>query len=490
MKKTNSNLPILLLFFTGIFLFFIFCIFTTEFNCADRIWNFQNIYKMHQGALIYTNNNVIITPLFFFLGNLLFHLFGANLFVYDVYGIIIYMAKFTLLFAIFKKLKQKTFLSTLYTSIWLILDSSYLANSANYNQLALVFSLIGIFCYLSSYPKKSYHLIQGFLLFLIFFTKQTTGIYYAFGILLFELICPESRQNFFQSQLLKLASFLPCTLFTCIILYWQGNFTDFINLCFGSILEFGTSNQIFSWSDIKYIFLLSFIIGFSTFVIKSENVSNSIKIHTKFLLCLSLGMTFNMYPLLNGYHINMAMFFYYITFIYIIDQLLISEIFTAKQHTTISLIISFGILLALFIRVGFAYFTNYIHLQHFDKNHPFYNTAIASENKEKINIITHYIKAKNATGTQVIVLSYEAASYMIPLNLNNNELDLATCGNLGYHGIQNIIQKISNMKHTEFLIFTEEDDCFYQESKEIRNYILTHLKKTDELLNYSIYINE
>lgn len=100
-----------------------------------------------------------------------------------------------------------------------------------------------------------------------------------------------------------------------------------------------------------------------------------------------------------------------------------------------------------------------------------------------------YIKIKQVEGTKVIVLSYEAAAYMMPLKINNREFDLPLAGNFGYHGIQKTIEKISNMENTEVLIFTNEQDCFYQESKEIRDYVVNHLQKSGEILNYSIYIN-
>ena len=45
------------------------------------------------------------------------------------------------------------------------------------------------------------------------------------------------------------------------------------------------------------------------------------------------------------------------------------------------------------------------------------------------------------------------------------------------------------MKNTEFLIFTDEDDCYWQESKDIREYIINNFEKSGEIFNYSIYLN-
>ena len=42
-------------------------------------------------------------------------------------------------------------------------------------------------------------------------------------------------------------------------------------------------------------------------------------------------------------------------------------------------------------------------------------------------------------------------------------------------------------ENTEFLILTNEEDCYWQESLSIRNFIIDNLEKTGEILNYSIY---
>ncbi len=476
MKKIKSNLFIIL-FFIVLFLFLIVSINFTQFSCTDNIWNFQSIFKMYQGNLIYRDFNVIITPFFFFLGNLMFHVFGANLVTFNMYGVILYFLKFLLLFYLFRNLKAEKFMAMLYTSIWLIVECPCLLNSANYNQLALLFCLGGILWHITNNTSKYYHFVQGFFLFLIFITKQTTGIYYGLGLVLYESIQFRFHKAFFKNQFLKLSAFLPCILVTCFLFYKENNLWNFINLCFGSILEFGSSNCIFMWYNLKYIFIIAIIILFSLFALSQKNTQNEIKHQIIFLLGLSFGMSFNMFPLMNEYHINMTMLFYYILFIYGIDRLLICEILDTDLYKKLSIVISFCILVCVLVRQGMYYSKVYISLEFFDKHHPFYPIGISSENKEKLETISHYIQTKKTNGVQVIVLSSEAATYMVPLKINNGAFDLPFLGNLGYYGIQNMIDKISKMKATEFLIFTSEEDCFYQESKELRTYILNHFEK-------------
>ncbi len=487
MKKIKDNLWTYL-FFISVLGFLVFYLLTSEFNCMDEAWNFQNIYKMYNGGLLYLDNNVIDTPIFFVIGNFIFHLFGANFNVFRIYGVLIYFVEILLIFLLLRKFKIRQTFTIMYISLWLILETTYICNGANYNQLGIVFCLLGMLWYFSNYHKKGYHAVQGIIIFLVFFTKQTIGIYYAFGIVLFELLENGFNKKFFQNQCLKLATFLPALLISLGIMYIQGNLLDFFDLCFGGILEFGSQNRTFKRENGVSIVVILFIIGFSIYALKQKQVSKH-KSNVKFLLCLAIGLSFNMFPIANKYHINMTMLFYYLIFVYIIDRLFISELFTEKLHQSIAIGICFCMMFCLYARVGYLYVTKYKELEHFDKNHAFYNAPIAKEDKEKIEEMTHYIENKKAEGTKVIVLSYEAVSYMIPLKMNNREFDLPLAGNFGYHGIQKTIEKISKMKNTEILIFTDEQDCFYQESKEIREYIVNYLQKNGEILNYSIYIN-
>lgn len=489
MRKIKSNI-IVSLFFVIIFTLILFITLLTEFSCDDAIWNFQSIYKMYHGGTIYTDNNVIITPLFFILGNSIFHILGCNVFSFRLYNVFLFLFEYILIYLIFRKFGSNKVFSSLYLIAWIILDSK-ISCGANYNILAIVFTLLGILCYITCYEKKYYHFVQGIIIFLTFFTKQTIGIYYAFGLILFELLYTGFNKSFLKNQFAKLATFLPCLVTSLLIMFFRGNLINFINLCFGGIFEFGSSNLTFhlnKWPNIVFI-LIS--IAFSIFVVTSvKTIPDTIKRNIKFLLCVAIGLSFNMFPLANEYHINMSLTFYFLLFIYTLDALFIREIFTTKSQNYTIVLISFIILYLLFIRLGYNYFSDTIYMKQFDKNHPFFNAPICQSDLDKINDMTDYILKKKENNTDVLVLSYEAVNYMVPLGINNGEFDLLFSGNLGYNGTQKTIEKISSMQNTEFLIFTNEEDCFWQESPKIREYIINNLQKTGEFLNYSIYINK
>ena len=72
-----KKFDIIFVFSIYILLILISCFFYPNISC-DEIWNFQNIYKMYNGFIIYKDCNIIITPIFFVIGNLLFKIFNAN----------------------------------------------------------------------------------------------------------------------------------------------------------------------------------------------------------------------------------------------------------------------------------------------------------------------------------------------------------------------------------------------------------------------------
>ena len=62
----------------NIIILFIMLLISSSFLLAvpldanDELWNFSNVYKMVNGYQIYEDLNVIVTPLFFYLGKINF----------------------------------------------------------------------------------------------------------------------------------------------------------------------------------------------------------------------------------------------------------------------------------------------------------------------------------------------------------------------------------------------------------------------------------
>lgn len=72
---------------------------------GDEVWNFQNVYKIYNGYKIYVDANVITTPIFHFIGALVFKIFGANFFIFRMYSQITFTIFFMEIYKFFKYLK-------------------------------------------------------------------------------------------------------------------------------------------------------------------------------------------------------------------------------------------------------------------------------------------------------------------------------------------------------------------------------------------------
>ena len=121
---------------------------------------------MYNGYEIYKDINVIITPLFFYIGYILFKIFTANFFVFRIYNLIIAICTCLIIYNIFKAVKFSKISSLLYTLITFLLTKYIIITvAANYNILAIMFFLLGI---LINIKNKQNFFINGILIFLIF----------------------------------------------------------------------------------------------------------------------------------------------------------------------------------------------------------------------------------------------------------------------------------------------------------------------------------
>lgn len=458
------------------------------FDAYDELWNFQNLYKMYNDYTIYKDSNIIITPIFFIVGNFLFHIFGATINTFRFYSILINVLQYILIFYIFKNLNTNKNLSFLYLT--LIFSNIYSITScgANYNLLAIDFILLGVILYLKQYNKKRYNIYQGIIIFLVFFTKQNLGVFYAIGIVLFELIDKKISKYFFLNQLQKFIFFMIPTSLSCITMYLDGNLFDFINYVFGGLFNFGNSNLYIDSSILEYISILLIIIGLYIFIIKNKNIlSKECKKNITFLFILSICISLVIFPIINFSHLIFAYILLYILLFHILDTILINHIFYAEYHFKITNWCCVLFLFIILLHILSSVYTNFDLLGNFDRTHPFYNAPIKEETIEKINIVSEYIKEKNSSGTDVIIVASDSAYTMINLNQSHRAFDLVFNGNLGYHGVEHLINEIKNCENTEFLIYTDEEDRFWQESDEIREYIISNLEKIGNISNYSIY---
>lgn len=482
-----------------IILFLIICsyVYITFFGIiekSDEIWNFQNIIKMCNGYVIYKDSNVIITPMFFYIGNIICRICNNNIIGFRIYNIIICTGLCLIIYKIFKDLKvSNKFIKLFITLILEFLILVIIGNGANYNILAVIMVLYGMDLYIS---QKSNNILQGGIICLVFLTKQNIGIYYAIAILIYELYQSKLNISYIKMQLKKFLFFCILMIIFIIPMVVQNNLYSCISYVFGGILDFGEKNFSFT-AGINYYFIFLIIIVLYIFIciqktkILKNVISSEIFDNITLLFVFSMVMTLIVFPIVNSAHFSILMVFYLIFIFYYFDVLIIEEIFNEDRYTVGINYFTIIILSFVAIRIWFSFFYNYFNntIKYVnDKNSHFY--GFWRENTDSIENIKNYIIEKNSEGIDVIVCSYEAAMVMIDLNQSHGAYDLPFNGNFGYDGVNRMKQDILAKKNTEFLIFTDEEDMFWQESKEIRDCIINNLNYVGDIENYSIYSTE
>ena len=497
-EKMKENVKKYKILYSAIFIFFCFSglvLCNNQIGISDEMFTFANLYKLLNGVQLYSQNNVIDTPLFFYLAKIFLNVFGANFFVYKIFAIIIFEIIFLLILNILRKLKIPTLRSIMYISLIILpIIKDLYTNGANYNTLAMLFWLLGMNFIIKQDGLKINVIQQGIVSALIFATKQNIGIYYLMGLSIFVIY--EYRKEI-KKIIKKLAGiYVIFAVITAIWVIWlaiQGKFNDFINYCFLGIGEFANHNISFIWEYmifylIPILTIIGLIVATKKYKIAKEN--EIIKI-TKFFLCFMLTSLLIGYPIFNTYHIELASLVSIIYSIYFFDVILIRKIQDVLKQKIIKRILIGYVILVLslniyYITIFTIQITSNTYQTTFDN--PYFGMVATEEAKNKIDKVINFINVKQASNQDVIIFATEANIYRILLNQNYQDFDLPFLGNWGYNGEERVLNKIKNLKNTYILI--KEEDYIGQESTKIKDYIKNNYNKTGEIEDLLIYYIE
>ena len=465
----------------------IFAIAAFSFNiniaANDELWNFSNIYKMSYGEKIYQDINVIVTPLFFYIGQIFFEIFGANYLVFRIYNLILYSLLFYLIYKLFKKLGLPRTRALTYLMIIYFVICPFITLGANYNILAFIFVLIGIIYNLDEKKKKFEVVIQGLIIFLVFMSKQNIGILYMCGVIVNILIKQDELKNKIFKSLKIIGAFILFTFLYLIYIYINGSFWSFINYTVLGLFDFKENNLLFD----GYIFLFIFEIIISILLIyiivrKKNLIDKIVRNRMLILLSFSIPLLFNAYPIFNKGHIMLSSIFSIITLVYFIEGIILKDFVNNKLITKTLKIFNGG---AEIVILSLSMFMDYEYIKNIQENSfdVYYGGIIT--NQSEIQNVTNYIQDQKQNNVQVIILSYKANLYNNILQINNGKADLPFYGNLGAEGIEGLIEEINNMENTNILI--DKEEIKYQESQELRDYIMNNFERIGEIEEFYIY---
>ena len=452
----------------------------------DEIWNFQNVYKMYNGFKIYQDINVIITPMFFWCANMIFHILGANLFVFRISHCFVMAILFLFIYKILKKIdipKSIALLVILLLSVqefFLIIRTSF-----NYNNMAFMFTVIGIYVLISNKSKRNW-IIQAIISILIFLTKQNIGIYYILATIIYRMISNDTKTQ----KIKQIVKYITLTGIG-IVLFLLGmlidnNLLNFLNYTFGGILEFADENVIIEIPCVIYIVGITIINAIvSIFIIKKKYFLKEQEENIKILFTFSIVFLLISYPIVNWSHVLLGTMISVINLVYIVYTIFKDF---EKNFCKIVKIIDFLFVIILIAFVGYHIMVWGYHIKSneypYSWEEPFFGGIIQKEEYETNKRVVEYIKNNDKN---VIVLSNRAALYMIPLKRNNGDFDLPFKGNFGMKGEKGLIEKVQNITNTTFLIYENESSIYYQEVEETKEYIKNNKQYTGKIEKFSIY---
>lgn len=450
---------------------------------GDELWNFQNVYKIYNGYKIYVDANVITTPIFHFIGALVFKIYGANFFVFRMYSLVIYTIFFVGIYKLFKCLKIDKKNSFFLLIIFFALQYDLVISSANYNSFAIMLLVFAVLVVINRENIKHYVLIESILITLIFLTKQNIGVFYLIGLILYTILNKKELKN--TIKIIGITGIFG--ILFVLILYFNNLLEGFISYAILGIKEFDKENKSV---DLFMIFaiivttlnglLLISINSNDKFKKKEErkNINN--------IACFAyplLGMT---YPIFNISHIKFALSIQYVLLFYILYLLVKGS---KIEKNKIKKYIIF--LLEIFIIVYYSISSITYTIKYFRKisndeykyNEPYYGTIFNDETKEKIKDITEYMQSCD---NEVVCISTDAGLYMIPLKQNNKEFDMLLLGNLGKDGENGVIEKIKGFKDKKIILMNKEKNS-WQESDKIIEFVKNNFTKIGEIEDILIY---
>lgn len=510
----------------------------------DKLWTFHMTQKVSMGEVPYKDINIIITPLFYQMGALLFKVFGrADFMVYSIYGAFIGGGLGLLAYKLIREVAEKeteSFVTTLYMlSIFLPLLLT------SYNTLLLVFMLWSMYLELrkeKSEEKSKYNLMLGIVLGLCAATKHSVG-----GVvILMSIAVSILKKTIFKEKCLKeiLLKLAGVSIVGSIYLIWliiTGAFLDFVDLAILGLLEFAEKNT--GGNLFNAITAVNILTIFSMFMLVKYLNNKVARKKIIIIVLYVIASCFYAIPLVNYYHVAFSGMFAVLIImcatiklfknspkirmlsIILIEMLMIGVsnlayfqlvgnaenisnrwIALKSIWQVVNVLFTIAtVFLILFDKYKSALImivasfcvpiiaNSYIWATNVKENSKIYIPeysclGVTESEKEDVQKVIEFIKEKEAEGYNVLILDIIASKYMIPMHRNNNKFDLILNGNLGYNGEAKLIEEIESIKNILILRQKPEVETIeIQQPQNIDDYIEKNYELNGEICNLEIY---
>ena len=427
LKKKDILILIIIFIYTGILI-------TYSNADNDLIWNYGFSYNFANHLLMYKDYNMVITPLYPFIGGILMRILGNNFLIFNLYNTILS----TILYYYLYKKYPHTFIPSI------ILITFILRPSYNFLVLFLVLILLNI--------KEEKDFFIGFILGLLFLTKQS------FILLILPSIYLITRPK----RLFKRigAFFLPC-LFFLIYFILTNTFLDFLNYTFLGLFSFSSKNSFF---NLGTIFILSLIIYLFLYYLKTKDI--------KVLYLITYQIM--AYPIFNTMHIILSII---PVIIYFLDKLVKKKKYNLNYLRYFNYFVSILLICPLLS----------IPLQYFNKDLVEGENALEYKDISRSYLVNKDLFLKEVPNlNNTYFLMYDAYIYKYLLNNPITSYDLLLNGNLGYNGEERVIDYFNSLDSNTYFVLNRVYTGG-QLSKNIDAYIRNYYLKVKDFQEFTLY---
>jgi hypothetical protein len=446
----NTKYKLAAKYFSLFVIFFVALLFNFSLFRGDTFANYGFSYALSIGEIPYKDFNMVIplfSPFLYSLG-LVFN--KSILFFYLEQSFFLVV----LFYLLEKLLDKKVYLFfALLCIAWPISMTTVIF--PGYNFICFLLLIILILCE----ESKQSDYIVGFILGLIFCTKQTIGVAVFIPTLIFIF---RDYKRFFK----RLIGYLIPICIMLLYLLFTNSIEQFIDLCFLGLFNFGNSNSAFS----MFNFIL-LVFGCLYIIYKIWNDKKNI-VNYYFLFYVVVTL-----PIIDYYHI--ALFLLGPLFLFIRNIKVPDKFYKVIYPMTFVLFLLDGMMVCLFLNNPVI--TNF-------NNFPLY--VISKEYRDNIINLNNYLSSSNI---DKVYLLRGSENYMFKI-MNNEKIDyydLSNHGNYGYNGEKKMVNDISKMNNKLFIVDStlcnNNSDLYQQYICDFKTAAITNSRLVYSVGNFEVY---
>lgn len=427
------------LVYVGLFLGVFFISFIVTYVCmpvgCDDVWLYGFSYNISKGLVIYRDYNVITTPLYYFIGCYFIKLFGN--YIISI-GILNAMLVSFVVLMMYRIIKWKAFI--VFPLILIFFPNGY--NLFSLFWLMLIILLINL--------KSDHDYLMGFIIGLLFITKQSVGLVFLIPYLYYS-----------KNKLKGLLCFLIPFMFVSVYLLCNNAFYEFIDYCFLGLFDFGANNTYYG----IYFFVEIFVLIYLIFkLVKSKFKEKEVF----YILCFQIVL----YPIFDSYHFFVSFF---PVMYYFIKEL---------KNIYLLIILTFSVFylkISLFLTVDFNI--------NFEKDLLYLKNC--GDLPGLMEDFNDYLEDEK----YFCFISYYGYLYKLYYDIPINKYDLWNDGNMGYNGINESIDDVDEFCDNNKCLFIVDGNLKYRERNrksqiyKVYDYVVNNYEMIEEYNTFYIYSN-